>query len=66
MKIDEIHKHTHAQSLTECQVTKVKVGIKRRTEETILGTELRAQLRWGCNKPTIARDTSQKCPPFLS
>ena len=45
--LDEIHEHTHAPSQTECQVTKVKAGIKRRPEETeertlqILGTELR-------------------------
>ena len=45
--LDEIHEHTHAPSQTECQVTKVKAGIKRRAEETeettqqILGTEPR-------------------------
>ena len=45
--LDEIHKHTHAPSQTECQVTKVKASIKRRAKETeettqqILGTELR-------------------------
>ena len=45
--LDEIHEHTRAPSQTECQVTKVKSGIKRRAEETeettqqILGTELR-------------------------
>ena len=31
--LDEIHEHTYAQSQTECQVTKVKAGIKRRAEE---------------------------------
>ena len=45
--LDKIHKYTHAPLQAECQVTKVKAGIKRRTEETeettqqILGTELR-------------------------
>ena len=45
--LDETHEHTHAPSQTECQVTKVKAGIKRRAEETeettqqIQGTELR-------------------------
>ena len=27
--LDEIHEHTHVPSQTECQVTKVKSGIKR-------------------------------------
>ena len=42
--LDEIHEHTHAPSLTKCQATKGKAGIKERIEETtqqILGTELR-------------------------
>ena len=42
-----MHEDTHTPSHIECQVTKIKVGIKRRAEETkeitqeILGTELR-------------------------
>ena len=32
--LDEINEHTHALSQTECQVTKVKAGIKRRAEKT--------------------------------
>ena len=45
--LDEIHEHSHTPSQAECQVTKVKVGIKRRAEEIeeitqqTLGTELR-------------------------
>ena len=45
--LGKIHKSTHAPLQAECQVTKVKAGIKRRAEETeettqqILGTELR-------------------------
>ena len=45
--LDELHEQTYALLQTECQVTKVKSGIKRRAEETegttqqILSTELR-------------------------
>ena len=30
--LDEIHEHTHAATQADCQVTKVKAGIKRRAE----------------------------------
>ena len=45
--LDALREHTYALSQTECQVTKVKTGIRRRAEETeeitqqILGTEVR-------------------------
>ena len=56
---------------TECQVNIVKVGIKRlaeETEETTANTRHWAPkyLWWSFSKPTIARDTSQKYPPFFS
>ena len=31
--LDEIYEHTYAPSQTQCQVNKVKAGIKRRAEE---------------------------------
>ena len=38
--LDEIHECSHTQSQTKCQVTKVKIGIKRLAEETDEITQL--------------------------
>ena len=69
--LDEIHEHTHVPSQTECQVTKVKSGIKRQAEETeettqqILGTELQnISDGVGANLPsleTLRRNIRHSC-----
>ena len=67
---EEIHEHTHAPSQTECQVTKVKAGIKKtgwinRRNNTVNTRHWAAKYLWrSCSKPTIAKDNSQKCSQF--
>ena len=68
--LDEIHEYSHTPSQTKCQVTKVKIGIKKRAEETdeitqqTLGTELR-NISDGVAASLFLLETLQRNPVIL-
>ena len=68
--LDEIREYSHTPSQTKCQVTKVKIGIKRRAEETdeitqqTLGTEIRNKSD-GVAASLFLLETLQRNPVIL-